>query len=64
MGCALAPHVICGGGSRLVSQFRGFFFDHGYSALRHVDGVVFRIKLNYSVKSDSLFNGVANDEAN
>lgn len=64
MGCALAPHVSCGSGSRLVSQFRGFFFDHGYPALRHADGVVFCIKLNYSVKSESLFNGVGNDEAN
>ena len=64
MGCAFAPHVSCGSGSRLVSQFRGFFFDHGYPALRHADGVVFCIKLHYSVISESLFNGVCNDETN
>jgi hypothetical protein len=40
------------------------FFDYGYPSLRHADGVVFCIKLNYSVKSESLFNEVGNEQAN
>jgi hypothetical protein len=39
MGCK--AHASCGGGSRLVSQFRGFFFVYDRLILRHADMLFF-----------------------